>query len=143
MTGLIWQKNLLPRTGPGPGFHPSSDCTDQLGEVNALKISWLRYSLSLGWRRWRKRFPFPIWLNVFLYSFSYNYFHNTRHHEQRFMWNTNKNLLEENVVTPLTGYLLKRPLRALLDPSPKILSPAVLLQPNKLPSIKFHSFGLR
>lgn len=82
-------------------------------------------------------------MNVFLYSFSYNYFHNTMHHEQRFIWNTNKNLVEDNVVTPLTGYLLKRPLRALLDPLPKILSPAGLLQPNELPSLKFHSFGLR
>lgn len=101
MTGSIWQKNFLPLTCPGPGFHPSCHCTDQLEEVNAL--SWLRFSLSLAWSRWRKSFPFQIWLNyIFLYSFGFNYFHNTMQLGQRFMLTTNKNLVEDNVVTLLT-----------------------------------------
>lgn len=103
VTGSIWQKDFLPLTCPGPGFHPSCHCTDQLEEVNALRTSWLRFSLSLGWSRWRKSFPFQIWLNyIFLYSFGFNYFHNTIQHGQRFTLTTNKNLIEDNVVTLLT-----------------------------------------
>lgn len=121
---LIWEKNFLPPDCLGPGFHPSGHCADRLGEVSALRISWLRLRLSLGWSRWRKTFPFQIQLNDVLYCYSCNYFYNTQctwtkihvDHKQesrRRQWGT----------TPRpTWYLLKGPLSDPLDPTSENLS---------------------
>lgn len=80
---------------------------------------------------------------MFPYNFCYNYFYHTMQHGQRVEL-TNKNLMEDNAVTPSPIRPLKDPLKGRPKaPHPQNLSLTGLPPSKVLPSLWFHSFGLR